>query len=162
MDGHNLVAVYNSRADAERARDRLLAFGIPATDIRLSSALADASAGAAHTDTDLAVSLRDLHNLVREQHFDVGQLSQTLKNKLGGFELLALNNEWMIGVPLEDDMIELGNLLAAWPVPKLEDGRHQAHAGHVIRKAVLDQQIERGGMGCGRPWIRLQGFVDVE
>jgi uncharacterized protein DUF2382 len=51
MDGHNLVAVYNSRADAERARDRLLAFGIPATDIRLSSALADASAGAAHTDT---------------------------------------------------------------------------------------------------------------
>ena len=51
MDGHNLVAVYNSRADAERARDRLLAFGIPATDIRLSSALADASAGAAHADT---------------------------------------------------------------------------------------------------------------
>jgi hypothetical protein len=51
MDGHNLVAVYNSREDAERVRNRLIAFGIPAPDIRLSSAIADASAGAAHTDT---------------------------------------------------------------------------------------------------------------
>jgi hypothetical protein len=46
MDGHNLVAVYNSRADAERVQDRLIAFGIPATDIRLSSASADTGAAA--------------------------------------------------------------------------------------------------------------------
>jgi stress response protein YsnF len=37
MNGHNLVAVYMSRADAERVRDRLLALGISASDIRLSS-----------------------------------------------------------------------------------------------------------------------------
>lgn len=35
MDGHNIVAVYASRAEAERARDRLIEVGIPATDIRI-------------------------------------------------------------------------------------------------------------------------------
>src|ERR1700719_3739154 len=49
MDGHNLVAVYVSRRDAEPVRDRLIEFGIPATDIRLSSADADASTASAHT-----------------------------------------------------------------------------------------------------------------
>jgi stress response protein YsnF len=38
MNGHNLVAVYRSRADAEQVRDRLIEFGIPAADIRLSLA----------------------------------------------------------------------------------------------------------------------------
>jgi stress response protein YsnF len=50
MDGHNLVAVYSSHEDAEQVRDRLIAFGIPATDIRLSSASAENSAGAALTE----------------------------------------------------------------------------------------------------------------
>ena len=46
MEGHNLVAVYNLREDAERVRDRLIASGIPATDIRLSSVSDDSSAAA--------------------------------------------------------------------------------------------------------------------
>jgi stress response protein YsnF len=50
MDGHNLVAVYGSRGVAERVRDRLIAFGIPATDIRLSSAPENAGSGPAITD----------------------------------------------------------------------------------------------------------------
>jgi hypothetical protein len=37
MEGHNLVAIYGSRADAERARDRLIQAGIPEGDIRLSA-----------------------------------------------------------------------------------------------------------------------------
>jgi stress response protein YsnF len=36
MDGHNVVAVYRSRADAERARDRLIQIGVPDIDIRMS------------------------------------------------------------------------------------------------------------------------------
>ena len=48
MDGHNLVAVYVSRRDAEQVRDRLIEVGIPATDIRLSSADADGSTASAH------------------------------------------------------------------------------------------------------------------
>lgn len=36
MYGHTLVAVYSSRADAERARDRLTQSGIPADRIRMS------------------------------------------------------------------------------------------------------------------------------
>ncbi len=82
--------------------------------------------------------------------------------KLGGFELLALNDEWMTGVVLENNVIELGDFLAAWPIPELEDGRHQPDARHVVRKTVIGQQIERGGMGRGSPRIRLHGFVDVE
>lgn len=68
----------------------------------------------------------------------------------------------MIGVILENGMIEFGDLLAAWPIPELKDRRYQPDARHVIRKSILGQQIERGGMGRGRPWIRLQSFVDVE
>ncbi len=41
MDGHNIVAVYNSRDIAERARDRLIGIGIPASDIRMSVAEPD-------------------------------------------------------------------------------------------------------------------------
>lgn len=37
MAGYNLVAVYGARADAERARDRLIQFGIPSGDIRISA-----------------------------------------------------------------------------------------------------------------------------
>jgi stress response protein YsnF len=37
MNGHSLVAVYESRAHAERARERLMQLGISATDIRLSA-----------------------------------------------------------------------------------------------------------------------------
>lgn len=37
MEGHNIVAIYGSRSDAERARDRLIEIGIPGTDIRMSA-----------------------------------------------------------------------------------------------------------------------------
>jgi stress response protein YsnF len=46
MDRHNLVAVYRTRADAERAMDDLLRFGIPAENMRLSPAAAAAGAPA--------------------------------------------------------------------------------------------------------------------
>lgn len=36
MDAHNVVAIYQSRADAEMARDRLIQSGIPQVDIRMS------------------------------------------------------------------------------------------------------------------------------
>ena len=47
----------------------------------------------------------------------------------------------MIGVSLEDNVIELGNLLAARPIPELENGCHQPHARHVLRKPILRQQV---------------------
>ena len=40
MHGHNLVAVYQSRSDAERVRERLISEDFPANDIRLSGAAA--------------------------------------------------------------------------------------------------------------------------
>jgi stress response protein YsnF len=52
MDGQNVVvAVFTSIAEAERARDRLIEIGIPATDIRMSSGEAAHRAGIAETDT---------------------------------------------------------------------------------------------------------------
>jgi hypothetical protein len=54
MDGHNLVAVYVSRPDAERVQDRLIAFGIPASDIRLSSASVASGAVGAVSERSLA------------------------------------------------------------------------------------------------------------
>jgi hypothetical protein len=118
--------------------------------------------GAAHIDTDHAIGLRNPHHLVRKQNVDVGQLSQALKKDLGGFKLLALNDKWMTGVVLKDNVIKLGDLLAAGPVPELENGRHQPDARHLVRETIIGQQVERGRMSGGSPWIRLQGFVDVE
>lgn len=44
MDGHNIVAVYGSRDQAERARDQLIEIGIPSSEIRMSAG-ADTAAG---------------------------------------------------------------------------------------------------------------------
>src|SRR5262249_32180314 len=68
----------------------------------------------------------------------------------------------MTGVFLEDDVIKLGDLFAAWPIPELEDGGHQSNARHLVRKTILGQQIEGGGMGRGRPWARWQISVAVK
>ena len=45
MDGHNIVAVYGSRDQAERARDRLIEIGIPSSEIRMSAGADTAAAG---------------------------------------------------------------------------------------------------------------------
>lgn len=45
MEGHNVVAVYGSRDEAERARSRLIENGIPGTEIRISAAEAGMAAG---------------------------------------------------------------------------------------------------------------------
>jgi hypothetical protein len=50
MNGHNVIAVYASRDEAERARDRLIESGILGSEIRISAAGAGAAAGT----TDLA------------------------------------------------------------------------------------------------------------
>jgi stress response protein YsnF len=51
MDGHNVVAVFASRLEAERARDRLIEIGIPAADIRLSGTDPMDRTGIAGTET---------------------------------------------------------------------------------------------------------------
>ena len=51
MDGHNVVAVFATRVEAERARDRLIEIGIPAADIRLSGADPMDRTGIAATET---------------------------------------------------------------------------------------------------------------
>lgn len=45
MEGHNVVAVYGSGDEAERARSRLIENGIPGTEIRISAAEAGTAAG---------------------------------------------------------------------------------------------------------------------
>jgi|SRR5690348_8103854 hypothetical protein len=95
------------------------------------------SVGAVHLNPDPAISLRNVDHLVPKQHFDIRKLSEALKKDLGGLELLALNDEWVICVTLENDVIELGDLLPAWPIPELEDRRHQPDAGHLVRKTII-------------------------
>lgn len=50
MHGHNLVAVYQSLSEAERVRERLIAEGLPAADIRIS----DRAGGTPATQTTAA------------------------------------------------------------------------------------------------------------
>jgi stress response protein YsnF len=51
MDGHNVVAVFATRIEAERARDRLIEVGIPAADIRLGGSDLMDRTGVAGTET---------------------------------------------------------------------------------------------------------------
>jgi stress response protein YsnF len=49
MAGYNLVAIYRSRAEAERARERLIRENIPASDIRMRTGEERAAAAPAHS-----------------------------------------------------------------------------------------------------------------
>lgn len=48
MYGHTLVAVYKTRANAERAQERLLKLGVPQADIRMSAEASSAQASTSH------------------------------------------------------------------------------------------------------------------
>jgi stress response protein YsnF len=52
MDRHNIVAVFNTRGEAERAVQELVTFGIPAEDIRLGGADADLGTAATTARTE--------------------------------------------------------------------------------------------------------------
>jgi len=67
MYGHTLVAVYKTRADAERAQERLLKLGVPQADIRMS---AEASSAQASTSQPREASFWDwlFGNDVPEDH----------------------------------------------------------------------------------------------
>ena len=54
MEGHNVIAVYGSRDEAERARDRLIEIGIPGTEIRISAAQPGTAGPGAAGISDLA------------------------------------------------------------------------------------------------------------
>jgi hypothetical protein len=54
MDGHNVVAVYGSHDEAERARDRLIENGIPGNEIRVSAAQPGTVGPGAAGTSDLA------------------------------------------------------------------------------------------------------------
>ncbi len=54
MEGHNVIAVYGSRDEAERARDRLIEIGIPGTEIRISAAQPGTVGPGAPGTSDLA------------------------------------------------------------------------------------------------------------
>jgi stress response protein YsnF len=52
MDRHNIVAVFSTRSDAERAMQELVTFGVPAEDIRLSGTGADLGTAPAVAGTE--------------------------------------------------------------------------------------------------------------
>jgi hypothetical protein len=68
----------------------------------------------------------------------------------------------MTRIVLENGVIELGDELAARPVPELEDWSDEADARHVVRESVLLEQIKRCRMGGGGARIILQFAVVVE
>ena len=118
--------------------------------------------GTANVDADGVGGLTHVDDFMTEKHLDVRQLAHAVENELGGFELFALDDEGMLRVVLEDGMVEFGDLLAARPVPELEDRRHQTDTRHVVGEAIVGQQIERRGMGGRRARVGLRAFIDVK
>jgi hypothetical protein len=76
--------------------------------------------------------------------------------------MLALHDEEMARVVLEDGVIELRDALLAWPVPELKNGRNQADARDVVGKAIFAQKIERRRMSRGGARVRLRAAIVVE
>ena len=97
-----------------------------------------------------------------ELDLHIGESAQPLQQKLRGLELFALHHEGMARIVLEDGMVELGDELAARPVPELEDRRDQADARHVISESAVLEQIKRRRMGGGGARIGPQFAVVVE
>src|SRR5262249_24571612 len=106
--------------------------------------------------------LQHADDLMIEQDVHIGKRAQPLEQELGGLELLALHDEGMACVVLEDRVIELGDELAGRPIPELEDWRDESYPRHVIGKSVVLEQIERRRMGGGRARVGLQRGVLVE
>src|SRR5579884_1326655 len=59
-------------------------------------------------------------------------------------------------------MIELGDLAASRPVPKLKDRRNETNPRHVGGKAVIREQVEGGRMRSRGAWIGLRRIVQIE
>ena len=93
---------------------------------------------------------------------DVRKLLDPLKQQLRGLELLALHDERMLGVVLEDRVIELGDQRVRRPVPELEDRRHQPDPRHVVGEPVVAQEIECRGVRGGGARIGLRAVILVE
>jgi hypothetical protein len=99
---------------------------------------------------------------VAEHHLDVWELLQSLQDQLRGLELLALHDEGVLGIILEDDVVELRHQRIRRAVPELENRRDQPDPRHVIGEPVLAQQIERRRMGGGGAGVGLRAVVLLE
>jgi len=107
-------------------------------------------------------ALRQIDDVVIEQHFDVRKPLQSVEDEFDGFELLALHDERMACVVFENGVIELRHQLLARPIPELKDRRYQADARHLLVQPVLAQQIERRRMRGCRTRIGLRLAIVVE
>src|SRR6266568_2170514 len=116
----------------------------------------------AHLHRDRMRGLRHVDHFVIEQDLDIRIGAQALQKKLCGFELFALHDERMPRVIFENGMVELGDQLLAWAVPKLKDRRDEADARHVTVETVLAQQIERRRMRRRGARVGLQAAIVVE
>jgi hypothetical protein len=96
------------------------------------------------------------------QDLDRRELRDPIQQDLRSLELLTLHHERMLGVVLQDRMIEFGDQRIRRPVPELKDRRHQPDLCHLVGETVVAQQIEGGGMGGGGAGVGLRAVVFIE
>ena len=97
-----------------------------------------------------------------ERHFRVRKRLEPLKTHLGDLVLLALHDERIRRVVLEDSVVEFGDYAAGRPIPELECPRDQALPDDIIEHAQSRDHLERCGMQrrCTRRFVDRIGRLE--
>ena len=102
-------------------------------------------------DLDPIVVLLETTDARREFDLDVRQHLQPTEGYIGQLVLLALHDIRKARVILQHSEIEFGDDGAAGTIPDAELGFDQAPPGHLFHQSEIFENLERGGVGGGRP-----------
>src|SRR5262249_37433295 len=95
-------------------------------------------------------------------HLRVRKARELLDRKAGEFVLLALDDEGIWRVALEDPVVEFGDQAAGWTIPELQGPSDEPAAYDLLEQTELGQYFEGGGMGRRRPRRRIDPLGGLE
>ena len=92
----------------------------------------------------------------------LGSARKRSQDEVRGLELLALNDDRLAGVVRQQRVIEFGDLLAARPIPELEDRADQPDPCHIVDEPRFRQYLERRRMRRRGARIFLRRRILIE
>lgn len=114
---------------------------------------------------DPVVELREIHDARRERHRGMGEAAKALDGHIGELVLLALHDEGVPGVILQDAEIELGDHFARGAIPDPEFGLDQTARDDVVDEAQAVEEFKRRrvrGRGARIVVDPLLGLEDLD
>ena len=114
---------------------------------------------------DPVVELLEIHDARRERHRGMSKPAKALDRHVGELVLLALHDEGVARVVLQDAEIELGDHFAGGAIPDPEFGLDQTARDDVVDEAEAVEDFKRrrvGGRGARIVVDPLLGLEDLD